>query len=71
MDLKVKIFKRLIREGNWDTSLENEINQWSAENVNAQIKETASHIVPNEKIGDCALIVLLWYSTEKKNKIGI
>jgi hypothetical protein len=71
MDLKVKIFKRLIREGNWDTSLENEINQWSAENVNAQIQETASHIVPNEKIGDSALIVLLWYSTEKKNKIGI
>ena len=71
MDLKVKIFKRLIREGNWDTSLENEINQWSAENVTAQVKETASHIVPNEKTGDCALIVLLWYSTEKKNKIGI
>jgi hypothetical protein len=71
MDLKVKIFKRLIREGNWDTSLENEINQWSVENGNAQVKETTSHVVTNEKTGDSALIVLLWYSTEKKNKIGI
>lgn len=71
MDLKVKIFKRLIREGNRDTSLENEINQWSVENANAQVNETAAHIVPNEKTGDCALVVLLWYSTEKKNKIGI